>query len=150
MMSHAFEAALANLIAEQRANGVDANHQAVVRRVRETLAVLPWDNSDQPEGTANPVALARAWKLVHFFTQPFFVSERYTRLPGSHVSVEEAIRGCDEIIQGQHDGLPVEAFYFTGSIDEIRYRAHRAKTASADHGEGGSCSKSAARVAAFR
>ena len=136
MMSHAFEAALANLIAEQRANGVDANHQAVVRRVRETLAVLPWDNSDQPESTANPVALARAWKLVHFFTQPFFVSERYTRLPGSHVSVEEAIRGCDEIIQGQHDDLPVEAFYFTGSIDEIRNRAHRAKTASADHGEG--------------
>jgi RNA polymerase sigma factor (sigma-70 family) len=105
-------------------NGVGAHHKAVAGRVREALAALPWDNSDQPVGTADPVALARAWKLMNYFTQPFFAAERYTRQQGSHVPLAEAIRGCDEIMQGQHDDLPVEAFNFGGSIDEIRNRAH--------------------------
>jgi F0F1-type ATP synthase beta subunit len=33
------------------------------------------------------------------------------------------LRGCREILDGRHDDLPVEAFYFTGSIDEIRAAA---------------------------
>jgi RNA polymerase sigma factor (sigma-70 family) len=107
------------------ANSVGASHAAVVRRAREALAALPWDNSDQPESAADPVAIARAWKLMHFFTQPFFAAERYTRQQGSHVSLADAIRGCDEIMQGQHDDLPIEAFHFGGSIAEIRNRLFR-------------------------
>jgi F0F1-type ATP synthase beta subunit len=30
------------------------------------------------------------------------------------------LRGCHEILDGRHHDLPVEAFYFTGSIEEIR------------------------------
>ena len=55
-----------------------------------------------------------------FFAQPFFVAEAFTTRPGSHVSRAEALRGCREILDGLHDDLPVDAFYFTGGIDDIR------------------------------
>ena len=91
----------------------------MARGVREALAALPWDNCRQSGCTADKVEVERAWKLMNFFTQPFFVSERYTQQPGSHVSLTEALRGCREIMQGQHDDMPVQAFYFGGSIDRF-------------------------------
>ena len=104
-------------------NCVSVEHATVARGVREALAALPWDNCRQSGCTADKVEVERAWKLMNFFTQPFFVSERYTQQPGSHVSLTEALRGCREIMQGQHDDVPVQAFYFGGSIDEILDRA---------------------------
>jgi F-type H+/Na+-transporting ATPase subunit beta len=65
----------------------------------------------------------RARKLWLSFAQPFFVAEPYTRRPGVFVSRAEALRGCWEILDGVHDGLPDEAFYFTRGIDETRARA---------------------------
>ena len=64
--------------------------------------------------------MARAQKLQAFFSQPFFVAEPYTKRPGLYVSRAEALRGCREILDGAHDDLPADAFYFTGGIDEIR------------------------------
>jgi RNA polymerase sigma factor (sigma-70 family) len=104
-------------------NCISAEHASVAQGVREALAVLPWDNRRDAGCTADKVAVERAWKLMNFFTQPFFVSERYTQRPGTHVSLTEALRGCREIMRGQHDDVPVEAFYFGGSIDEIVDRA---------------------------
>ena len=73
-------------------------------------------------GAADPVK-RRARKLWLFFAQPFFVAEPYTRRPGVFVSRAEALRGCREILDGLHDDLPDEAFYFTGGIDEVRAHA---------------------------
>jgi F-type H+-transporting ATPase subunit beta len=73
----------------------------------------------------DPLLLERARKLQNFFAQPFFVAEPYTRRPGSHVSLSDALRGCRDILDGKHDDLPVEAFYFSGSMAEIRVRARR-------------------------
>ena len=70
--------------------------------------------------TFDPVLLQRAQKLQAFFSQPFFIAEPFTKRPGSSVSRTEALRGCGEILDGRHDDVPVGAFYFTGSIDEIR------------------------------
>jgi F-type H+-transporting ATPase subunit beta len=100
----------------------------VAQDVREALAVLPWDNCHESGCIADSVAVGRAWKLMNFFTQPFFVSERYTQQPGTHVPLTEALRGCREIILGQHDDVPVKAFYFGGSIDEVRDRARDGAT----------------------
>lgn len=46
--------------------------------------------------------------------------EPFTRRPGLHLSRPEALRGCREILDGLHGDLPAGAFYFTGSIDDIR------------------------------
>jgi len=44
----------------------------------------------------------------------------FTKRPGLYVSRAEALRGCREILDGLHDDLPADAFYFNGSIDDIR------------------------------
>jgi F-type H+-transporting ATPase subunit beta len=51
------------------------------------------------------------------------VAEPFTERPGSYVSRADALRGCREILDGCHDDLPADAFYFTGSIEEIRGEA---------------------------
>ncbi len=78
---------------------------------------------DNPDVARDQVLLERARKLQAFFSQPFFVAEPFTKRPGSFVSRADALRGCREILRGLHDDLPAEAFYFTGSIEDIRRAA---------------------------
>jgi len=100
-------------------NLVDTADVDIARRTREAIA-LRRAAEQNPQLAADPVLLARAEKLQAFFSQPFFVAEPYNKRPGSHVSRADALRGCREILDGRHDDLPVGAFYFTGSIEEIR------------------------------
>jgi F0F1-type ATP synthase beta subunit len=97
---------------------VSDEHRRVVARVRESLAALrAADNQD--ECFADPIVLERARKLQKFFAQRFYVAEPYSKLRGSFVSLSDAVRGCSEILAGVHDNLPIEAFYFGGSVAEI-------------------------------
>ena len=100
-------------------NLVGAADVEIARRVREAIALLRVAQ-ENPALAPDPVLLARAQKLQAFFSQPFFVAEPYTKRPGLYVSRAEALRGCREILDGAHDDLPADAFYFTGGIDEIR------------------------------
>ena len=50
---------------------------------------------------------------------PFFVAEPYTKRPGLHVSHAEALRGRRAILAGEVDALPEQAFYFTGTLDDV-------------------------------
>ena len=68
-------------------------------------------------------AAERAAKLLRFFAQPLFVAEPYTRRPGATVSVAESLRVCREILDGVHDAVPPDAFYFTGGLDSVLGRA---------------------------
>jgi RNA polymerase sigma factor (sigma-70 family) len=70
----------------------------------------------------------RARKMWLFFAQPFFVAEPYTKRPGVFVSRAEALRGCREILDGMHDDIPDEAFYFTGGIDDVLARTARSSS----------------------
>ena len=62
--------------------------------------------------------VARARKIQRFLTQPFFVGEVFTGLPGKYVSRDDAVKGFLEILEGKHDGLPEQAFYMVGTIDD--------------------------------
>jgi RNA polymerase sigma factor (sigma-70 family) len=90
---------------------VGPHHVDIARRVREALARL--DASPDSTGTTD-VALRRARKLRYFFSQPFFVAEPYTHRPGVTVTRTDALRTCREILDGGWDGVPEEAFSFTG------------------------------------
>jgi F-type H+-transporting ATPase subunit beta len=91
----------------------------LARRIRETIA--EWRRAEEAaDSSADPILLQRARKLQAFFSQPYYVAEPFTKRPGSHVSRADALRGCREILDGRHDDLPAEAFYFTGGIEEIR------------------------------
>jgi F-type H+-transporting ATPase subunit beta len=65
----------------------------------------------------------RARRLQRFLTQPFFSTEQFTGIPGRFVPIEETLRGFEEILSGQHDDLPEQAFYMVGTIDDAVAKA---------------------------
>ena len=69
------------------------------------------------------LTVARARKMQRFLTQPFFVAEVFTGLPGQYVSREETVRGFREILDGKHDSLPEQAFYNVGTIEMAAEKA---------------------------
>mgnify|MGYP006273841897 FL=1 len=110
-------------------NVVGEEHYNIAREVQETLqryqdlqdiiAILGMDElSEEDKVTVN-----RARKIERFLSQPFFVAEQFTGIPGKYVPVEETVRGFKEILEGKHDDLPEEAFLFVGTIDEAKEKA---------------------------
>ena len=88
-------------------------------RPRPRGAGLARASADHPCRRARSACGQRARKLQRFFAQPFFVAEPYTKRPGLHVSRAEALRGCRAILDGEIDALPEQAFYFTGTLDDV-------------------------------
>ncbi len=112
-------------------NVVGEEHYMVAREVQRVLqrykdlqdiiAILGIDElSDEDKQT-----VARARKIQRFLSQPFFVAEAFTGRPGQYVPVRETIRGFKEILAGQHDDLPEQAFYLVGTIDMAREQGER-------------------------
>ncbi len=93
--------------------------QRVLQRykdLQDIIAILGMD-----ELSADDKAIvARARKIQRFLSQPFFVAETFTGVPGKYVPLSETIRGFREILEGKHDDKPEQAFYMKGSIDEVR------------------------------
>ena len=61
----------------------------------------------------------RARKIRRFLSQPFFVAEQFTGVPGKYVTKEETIRGFREILDGKHDDKSEDDFYMQGGIDDV-------------------------------
>ena len=91
--------------------------QQVLQRFQELqdiIAILGIDElSDEDKQT-----VTRARKIQRFLTQPMFVAEAFTGQEGRYVPVRETVRGFKEILDGQHDNLPEQAFYMVGTIEE--------------------------------
>ena len=64
------------------------------------------------------VVVARARRIQRFLSQPNFVAEQFTGIPGKYVPIRETIRSFKEIVEGRHDHLPEGAFFMVGNIDE--------------------------------
>ncbi|MHB0912532.1 MAG: F0F1 ATP synthase subunit beta [Armatimonadota bacterium] len=112
---------------------VGEDHYAVARRVQATLqryrelqdiiAILGIDElSDEDK-----LIVARARKMQLFLSQPNFVAEQFTGIPGRYVTLPETIRGFKEIVDGMHDDLPEQAFYMVGGIEEVIEKAEQMK-----------------------
>ncbi len=91
--------------------------QQVLQRykdLQDVIAILGIEElSDEDQLT-----VSRARKVQRFLTQPFFVGEVFTGIPGKYVSREQTVQGFLEILDGKHDDLPEQAFYMVGTIDE--------------------------------
>ncbi len=98
--------------------------QAVLQRYKELqdiIAILGIDElSDEDK-----LVVSRARKMERFFSQPMFVAQVFTGVPGAYVPKEETIRGFREILDGKHDELPEQAFYMVGTIDGAVEKARR-------------------------
>jgi F-type H+-transporting ATPase subunit beta len=98
--------------------------QQVLQRYKELqdiIAILGIDELSEED----KLVVARARKVQRFLTQPFFVAEQFTSVPGRYVTIPETIRGFKEILEGKHDSLPEQAFYMVGTIDEAVERAKK-------------------------
>ena len=69
------------------------------------------------------LVVSRARKLQRFLSQPMFVAEQFTGQAGRYVPIAETVRGFKEILNGNHDDLPEQAFYMVGTIDEAVEKA---------------------------
>ncbi len=100
-------------------------HYQVARQVQVTLqkykdlqdiiAILGMDELSEED----KLTVSRARKIQRFLSQPFFVAAQFTGREGKFVSVAETVRGFKEILEGNHDELPEQAFYMVGGIDEV-------------------------------
>ena len=96
--------------------------QTVLQRYKELkdiIAILGMDELSEED----KMAVARARKIERFLSQPFHVAEIFTGSPGKYVSLKDTIAGFQGILDGQYDGLPEQAFYMVGSIDEAVEKA---------------------------
>jgi F-type H+-transporting ATPase subunit beta len=71
------------------------------------------------------LTVTRARKIERFFSQPMFVAEQFTGLPGKFVKVGDTVRGVKEILDGKHDDLPEQAFFMAGGIEDVVANAER-------------------------
>jgi F0F1-type ATP synthase beta subunit len=100
-------------------------HVQVAEQIREIL--LRYAELETLElqdlSDANKQVLRRAQRIQKFFTQPFFVAEAYTDIPGEYVKIAETVSGFKDLLAGRYDDLPEQAFYFVGRIDEAIEKA---------------------------
>ena len=102
--------------------------QQVLQRYRDLqdiIAILGIEELSEED----KVTVARARKVQRFLTQPFFVAEAFTGMEGKYVPTRETVRGFSEILEGKHDSIPEQAFYMTGTIDEVLEKAQQMQTA---------------------
>jgi F-type H+/Na+-transporting ATPase subunit beta len=71
--------------------------------------------------------VARARRIQRFLTQPFFVAEVYTNIPGAYVPLKDTIQGFREILDGKHDAKTEQAFYMKGNIDQVQDKEQTSK-----------------------
>ena len=93
--------------------------QAVLQRykdLQDIIAILGIDELSDDDR----LTVERARKIERFLSQPFFVAETFTNMPGRYVTIPETVQGFREIMEGKHDDLPEQAFHMVGTIDEAR------------------------------
>ena len=67
----------------------------------------------------------RARRIQKFLSQPFHVAEQFTGIPGEFVAIEDTIRAFNQILAGEHDHLPENAFHLVGNIDQAIEKGKR-------------------------
>jgi len=110
---------------------VGERHYRVATRVQEILqrykdlqdiiAILGMDELSEED----KVTVQRARKIQRFFSQPFYVAEQFTGLPGKTVPVKETVESFEALINGELDNIPEQAFFNVGGIDDVQEKAKK-------------------------
>ncbi|MEE0348186.1 MAG: F0F1 ATP synthase subunit beta, partial [Lachnospiraceae bacterium] len=115
---------------------VGEEHYKVARRVQELLqkykelqdiiAILGMEELDEDD----KIAVYRARKIQKFLSQPFFVGEQFTSIPGRFVSLQDTIAGFKAILDGEMDEYPEAAFLMVGTIEDVKAKAKEMEKAN--------------------
>lgn len=101
--------------------------QRVLQRYKDLQDIIAILGIDEL-GEDDKLTVSRARKIERFFSQPMFVAEQFTGIPGKYVSLKETVQGFKEILEGKHDNLPEQAFYMVGTIEDAVNRAKELET----------------------
>ena len=115
---------------------VGKEHYEVARRVQQLIqrynelldiiAILGMDELSEDD----KLVVKRARRVKLFLSQNMFIGGQFTGVPGAFVPVKETIRGFKEILDGNCDDMPEEAFRLVGTIDDARAKALRIEEAN--------------------
>jgi len=89
--------------------------------LQDIIAILGMDELSEED----KLLVQRARKIERFLSQPFFVAEQFTGMPGKYVKLEDTIRSFKGLINGEYDHLPEQAFYMVGTIEEAVEKAKK-------------------------
>jgi F-type H+-transporting ATPase subunit beta len=116
-------------------NVIGEDHYRVAREVKRILqrykdlqdiiAILGIDELSEED----KLTVSRARKIQKFLSQPFFVAEQFTQIPGKYVAVKECIEGFGGICEGKYDHIPEQAFYMMGGIEDVLEKAKQLSAA---------------------
>jgi len=113
----------ARIIGDEHYNVARAVKQVLQRYkdLQDIIAILGIDELSEED----KLTVARARKIQKFLSQPFFVAEQFTGLPGKYVPIAETVKSFKQIVEGQHDGVPEQAFFNVGTIEEALEKADK-------------------------
>jgi F-type H+-transporting ATPase subunit beta len=87
--------------------------------LQDIIAILGIDELSEEDR----VTVQRARKIQRFLSQPFFVAEQFTGIPGKYTPLDETIQSFKGLADGEYDDLPEQAFYMVGGIEEAQAKA---------------------------
>ncbi|HYI40637.1 MAG TPA: F0F1 ATP synthase subunit beta [Allosphingosinicella sp.] len=91
------------------------------KSLQDIIAILGMDELSEEDKQT----VSRARKIQRFLSQPFFVAQVFTGIPGKFVQVEDTVRSFKAVVDGEYDHLPESAFYMVGGIEEAVEKAQR-------------------------
>jgi F-type H+-transporting ATPase subunit beta len=91
--------------------------------LQDIIAILGMDELSEED----KLTVSRARKIQQFLSQPFFVAQQFTGFEGRYVELADTIKGFKEILSGELDDLPEQAFWMNGPIDEVKEKAAKMK-----------------------
>ena len=87
--------------------------------LQDIIAILGIDELSEDD----KIIVSRARKIERFFSQPMYVAEQFTSIPGKYVALNDTVASFKEILDGKCDNLPEQAFLMVGSIDDAYEKA---------------------------
>jgi F-type H+-transporting ATPase subunit beta len=92
--------------------------QAILQRykdLQDIIAILGMDELTEED----KIIVGRARRIARFLSQPFFVAEQFTGIPGKYVRLDDTVESFERVANGEFDHLPEQAFYMAGGIEEV-------------------------------
>lgn len=89
------------------------------KELQDIIAILGMDELSEED----KVVVNRARRVRNFLSQPFNVGEQFTGMKGKYVSKEDSIRSFKEVLEGNYDDLPEQAFMYAGTIEDVVAKA---------------------------
>ncbi|HOO18633.1 MAG TPA: F0F1 ATP synthase subunit beta [Paludibacteraceae bacterium] len=91
------------------------------KELQDIIAILGMEELSEEDR----LTVQRARKVQRFLSQPFFMAENFTGVPGVMVPIEETIHGFKLILDGMLDDLPEMAFLNVGTIKDAIDKGHK-------------------------